>query len=157
MRSGGTFAKAVFSAAILMAGPTIALAQELPQYLASGKTFFSDWRAFVFFADGNAPDGSYTLDRSGIYGYEFSCIFVDFKPVIDTSGTGEVCRHIATASCDDDSGINRPDVFNLSFYENQITVTSQNDHLYDLMRQGEDGDGESWGLVNMQFETCPLD
>ena len=157
MRSGDTFAKAVFSGGVLMAGPAIGFAEEMPQHLASGKTFSSDWRACVGFADGNAPDGSYTLSRSGIYGYEFSCIFVDFKPVIDTSGTGEVCRHIATASCDDDSGINRPDVFNLSFYENQITVTSQNDHLYDLMRQGEDGDVESWGLVNMQFETCLLD
>ncbi len=157
MRSGGTFAKAVLSAAILMAGPAIGLAQELPQYLASGKTFSSDWRACVGFVDGNAPVCSYTLYRSGNYGYEFSCIFVDFKPVIDASGTGEVWGHIATANCGDDSGVSRPDVFILSFYENQITVTSQNDYLYDLLRQREDVDGQNCCSVNMQFEMCRLD
>ncbi len=157
MRSGDTFAKAVFSGGVLMAGPAIGFADEMPQHLASGKTFFSDWRACVGFADGNAPDGSYTLGRSGIYGYEFSCIFVDFKPEIDASGTGEAWGHIAMASCGDDSGVSLPDVFNISFYENQINVTSQNDYRYYLLRHREDGDGESWGFVNMQFEMFQPD
>lgn len=128
-----------------------AVAEEVPDFLANGKTYASDWRACVGFADGGAPDDSNTLDATGVYGYEFACTFVDFTPV---KFEGRTTGYLARASCGDDSGINRPDNFELSFYEDVVTATSQNDYLYDLLRPRSDGDGESWGFVSTQFEMC---
>ncbi len=128
-----------------------AVSAEVPDFFAGGKTYASDWRACVGFAGDGAPDDSNTIDISGVFGYEFSCTFVDFKPVVYE---GRITSYIATASCGDDSGINRPDFFDISFYEDIVNITSQNDFIYDTLRVREDGDGESWGFINKQFELC---
>jgi hypothetical protein len=128
-----------------------AFASEVPDFLSKGQTYATDWKACVGFADGGAPDDSNTLDKNGIFGYEFGCTFVEFKPVIFE---GRTTGHLITASCGDDSGINRPDIFDVYVYDNIVTATSQNDYIYDTLRQREDGDGASWGFINKQFEMC---
>lgn len=129
----------------------LAISAEIPDFFEGGKTYASDWKACVGFAGDGAPDDSNTIDQSGVFGYEFGCTFVDFKPV---SYNGRITSYIAMASCGDDSGINRPDFFDISFYDGNVTVTSQNDYIYDTLRPREDGDGESWGFINKQFELC---
>lgn len=138
-----------FFTALLFGGA--AYSAEVPDFLSNGQTYATDWKACVGFADGNAPDNANTLDKTGIFGYEFGCTFVEFKPVIFE---GRTTGHLITASCGDDSGINRPDIFDVYFYDGIVTATSQNDYIYDTLRPREDGDGESWGFVNKQFEMC---
>jgi len=143
----------LFSVAItgLLVGHAFA---DTPAFLAGKKLYASDWKACVGFQDGGAPDDSYTLDKDSISGYEFSCQFVDMKLVPDWTGQGRQNNYIGTASCSDDSGINRPDLFDLSFYENTITVTSQNDYVYDAIRAPKNPDQQSLGFINKQFELC---
>jgi hypothetical protein len=138
---------------VLAATPQAAFADTAP-FFAGKKLYASDWRACVGFENAEAPDDTYTLDQTGIYGYEFSCVFANMFLVPDLTGQGRQNNYVATASCSDDSGISRPDMLNLSHYEETVTVTSQNDYNYDLLQPSQDGEGVPFGLVNKSFELC---
>ncbi len=131
-----------------------ALAAELPDYLMGGQTYATNQKACGGFQDGDLPDDSYNLGATGIFGYEFGCVFVDIKPVIYPDNEDPVFSHIMTASCGDDSGVTRPDTFHFSYYEGILTVTSQTDYLYQLLRPSEGENTGSVGFVNTQFEMC---
>lgn len=131
-----------------------ALAAELPNYLNAGQTYSTNQKACGATQDGDLPDDSYTLEKNGIFGYEFGCVFVDIKPVVYADNDDPVFSHIMTASCGDDSGVTRPDSFHLSYYEGILTVTSQTDYLYELLRPSEGENTGFTGFVNTQFEMC---
>jgi len=131
----------------------IALA-DTPAFFAGKKTYASDWKACVGFADGGAPDDSYTIDKSSVSGYEFSCQFVEMKLIPDWTGQDRQNNYIGIASCSDDSGISRPDMFNISYYENTVTITSQNDFIVDMVNPQQNAEGQPFGFINKQFELC---
>jgi hypothetical protein len=132
--------------------PIQAFAGEAPAFLSGDRTWGSSPQAC------KAIDGedamAFTLSRKGIYGLEFGCNFLDFLPVRDGEG-GEVFAVVAIASCGDDSGISRPDLFNISVNENTLYVTSQNDYAYVLSKGFEtQPDPVESGIVEKQFELC---
>lgn len=135
-----------------LAMPARAVAGEAPDFLAGDRTWGSSTQAC------KAIDGedsmAFTLSRKGIYGLEFGCNFLDFLPVRDDN-TGEIFGVVAIASCGDDSGISRPDMFNISINENTLYVTSQNDYVYVLSKGFEtQSDPVESGIVERQFELC---
>jgi len=106
---------------------TPSLAKDIPGFLV-GKTYSTDANQCGDIVD--AEGDMLQLTKEGVYGQEFSCQFVGFRYDRDLE-TGRIYSVIATANCSDDSGISRPDLINLSPYEEggQVIVQSQNEYL----------------------------
>lgn len=146
---------APFAASLIVLAPAFAPApagaQEVPPFLASGQSWSTDERAC-----GNPEEGVegvfYVASKEGLFGYEFGCNFVDFRPVRNSDG--ETYGWLATASCGDDSGITRPDMFSLSEYDGMLTVTSQNDWNASLINTDPTEEDAQWSLVNREFNLC---
>ena len=148
---------ALAASIVLLAFPaSVSLAADLPSFFSSGQLYAESQEDCI------APDAEtdrerpLTMNGEGVSAHEFGCYFVEFKPVKNPfaePGT-EPDTWLVTASCGDDSGITRPDIFNISIYDRSLWVTSQNDYLYDLLRQREDGDNDAWGFVNKEYVLC---
>ncbi|MEM7291637.1 MAG: hypothetical protein AAF412_14915 [Pseudomonadota bacterium] len=146
-------------AALLCAVPVAALAGEVPGFLL-GKTYSTDVNHCSSLAD---TDGDVLqLSKDGVYGLEFSCKFLDFKTDRDTN-TGRISSVVATVSCSDDSGITRPDLFNLSPHEEDglVIVDSHNEYILgqvDLMTaqklNQEFPERNSYAWVTDTYELC---
>ena len=144
--------KKLFFVLAVLAVPVSAFAGEAPAFLSGDRTWGSTPQACKSL---ESEDGAaLTLSRKGIYGYEFGCNFLDFLPVRDDA-TGEMFGMVAIASCGDDSGISRPDMFNITVNENTLSVTSQNEYT---AAQSKDSDGQTdpfaTGIIEKPFEPC---
>ncbi|MFZ1813013.1 MAG: hypothetical protein WBO55_00500 [Rhizobiaceae bacterium] len=146
---------AMAGAAILTCVPMKADAGEVPSFLAGGQVYATTPEACKGLDAGGDESGGLKLKADGISGYEFGCQFVDFIPVryVDVP---EVTRYIAIASCGDDSGITRPDMIDLSIFDDAVTATSQNDYNYAMSRLDASSDNDPFeaGIINEQFALC---
>lgn len=134
----------------------VSLAADVPSFFASGQYYAETPEDCVAPGAETDRERPMTLNGEGVSAHEFGCYFVEFKPVKNpfAEAGSEPDTWLATASCGDDSGITRPDIFNISIYEQSLWVTSQNDYLYDLLRQREEGDNDAWGFVNREYVLC---
>jgi hypothetical protein len=129
-----------------------AQAAEMPPFLAGGQQFATSPGACHSLEEGEGE--GLTVRAAGLFGYEFGCNFVAFLPVRDDAG-GEPFAWIATASCGDDSGISRPDLFNMTHYDDQLIVTSQNDYVAASSKPWDDqSDPFAIGVIEERFELC---
>ncbi len=152
----GLFYKSAVLTGFILAAEThasvgVAVAGEIPDFLSNGKTYATTPAGCAGFGDSDAPDDALQITAEGIWGYEFGCTFVEFLPVRMNSQPGNVSGHVAIASCGDDSGISRPDLINMSFYDNIIYATSQNDYVASYHQEE---DARQFGIVEKSFALC---
>lgn len=134
----------------------MANAADMPPFFSAGQMYAEKQENCVGPDDAVEFERPMVLTGEGLSAHESGCQFVEFKPVIYSFAepAAEPDSYLVTAACGDDSGITRPDVFHMHYYDGKLTLTSQNDYMYDLLRQREEGDWESWGFVNLEFEMC---
>jgi len=117
--------RTVALAAILAVAPTALMAADSPDLLK--RKFATDPAACK--AEAGADDAdALTLDKTGIYGVEFSCSFLDFWPHLGSDG--KIADVVVLASCGDDSGITRPDLITIVPQSpEELQVQSQNEYV----------------------------
>lgn len=111
-------------------------------------------------AQGSEQVDALVLDKTGIFGLEFSCTYVDFW-----SGKDGVTTVLVT--CGDDTGITRPDLLSVIDDGNgEIRVQSQNEFVMSSVANGlapppaEDGKDEtdngeiSFDYVSGTYALC---
>ena len=151
MNGGEAAMRKIFLAIIVaLAAPVPALADGLPEFLSGGQVWATDPAGCA--AGEGGEEVYFTLRADGVYGYEFGCTFAQFLPA--RTSEGETVGWIAIASCGDDSGISRPDLFNLSAYDSTLTVTAQNE--WNSTNDGAEQSEEElrWSLVHRDFALC---
>jgi hypothetical protein len=145
---------AVAVAALACGFPLVGAADEIPSFLSKGQSYASDPKVCKGMDAEGAPEDGLIVKADGLSGYEFGCTFVQFLPV-KFADVDEINSYVAIASCGDDSGITRPDAISLSYYDDQLVVTSQND--YNLAgAKPNDGKGDPYleGIVEKHFDLC---
>ena len=92
-----------------------------------------------------------TIDKSGIFGFEFGCTFLEFW---NEQQDGKTKSTIALASCGDDSGIIRPDMITMILEgEGELRVQSQNEYaITEAIASLSQGAGENAGEDFQPYE-----
>ncbi|MCB1451147.1 MAG: hypothetical protein KDJ67_13675 [Nitratireductor sp.] len=141
-------------AAVFACIPVGAKAGETPPFLSGGQFYGENTLACDEAKSGAGEGEGLYMKGEGVFGTEWGCTFVDFLPIRYEQG-GEISGYIAITSCGDDSGVSRPDMFELHFYEDVITATSQNDYVAASAKPYDDKeDPFSIGIINKQFALC---
>ena len=141
-------------AAVFACIPVGAKAGETPPFLSGGQFYGENTLACDEAKSGAGEGEGLYMKGEGVFGTEWGCTFLDFLPIRYEDG-GEVNGYVAITSCGDDSGISRPDMFELDFYDGIVTVTSQNDYTAASAKPyNEQEDPFSIGIISKQFALC---
>ncbi len=134
-----------------------ALAGEVPEFLADSQ-FATGPNTCV---PNEGLDSDIVINKSGVFGYEFSCTFHQFYAATDPD-SDEPYAYLVTAICSDDSGIYRCDMITLVPRDEGKTlmVQSQNEFLisesliYSRDVDSPDGERLSPNYVSRDYRIC---
>jgi hypothetical protein len=134
-----------------------ALAGELPEFLANNE-FATSPNACVPY---EGLESDIVINKSGIFGYEFSCTFHQFYAETDPDAD-EPYAYLVTAICSDDSGIYRGDMITLVPRDEgrTLVVQSQNEFLtseallLSRSEQSQEEDFEAYNYVSREYRIC---
>ncbi len=152
-------------AAGLLAVPAMAQEQPeplVPPFLEGTAVYARD----LAYCPGKADPGegaiedTISVSRSGLYGYELGCTFLEFLAERDPE-TKEVHSWQVLAQCGDDSGITRPDAFTLIPDADgaELRVQSQNEYVAGtiaaLMNGGDIDRFMQSQFLSSSYKRCP--
>lgn len=145
---------------LALAAEAMAEAPQIPPFL-DGTAVFSRSAELCPGGEPSEIEGYLHVNKSGLYGYELGCTFLQFLPERDPESK-DIYGWLVIAQCGDDSGITRPDMFSLHYNESgpSLTVQSQNEYVASsvLLLTGQDTGEDPYldpNFLSGEYRLCP--